>query len=195
MYSLGHFVPKDINKGIECYERTLALTGAKARAAHFNLGTPDFLVWTNQLKGLRCIEGREVPKNLKQAVHHFQQSAERGSIKAHFQLGSKALRTRVSCDLGEVYCGEDEEYKDEVKGFQHYLIAADLGHKVSQFKIGYFYKTGCGTEQDLDKSMAYYLLAAEQGHVTAQYNLGLCPCSAVLTVGVRECLFKEWFGW
>ena len=54
------------------------------------------------------------------------------------------------------------------------LKAADLGHKLAQFKVGVLYTKGVvGRERDFVKARDYFGRAASQGHPQAQYNLAV----------------------
>jgi len=53
-------------------------------------------------------------------------------------------------------------------------LLARLGSARSQCRLGYYYYSGQGVEQDYDIAAYWYRRAAEQGYSRAQYNLGCC---------------------
>ena len=54
------------------------------------------------------------------------------------------------------------------------MRAAEQGHKLSQNRLGIYYKRGLGVESNPQKAVEYYLRSADQGHTAAQWNLALC---------------------
>ena len=66
--------------------------------------------------------------------------------------------------------GVTKDYKQTIKW---YTLAAEQGHRSSQFNLGNMYRTGQGITQDYERAVKWYTLAADQGHRVAQLNLGL----------------------
>ena len=51
--------------------------------------------------------------------------------------------------------------------------AAEQGHALAQFRLGFMYGTGSGVPQDDGEAVKWYRLAADQGGALAQFNLGV----------------------
>jgi len=60
-----------------------------------------------------------------------------------------------------------------VKALELYHRAADLGHAVAYFNIGFSYQVGRGVESDTKKAIHYYELGAVKGDVNARFALGM----------------------
>ena len=67
---------------------------------------------------------------------------------------------------------EDRVPQDYIEAVRRYRLAAEQGHAVAQFELGYAYATGVGVSQDYAKAARWYRLAAEQGNAKAQFELG-----------------------
>lgn len=65
----------------------------------------------------------------------------------------------------------DETGPDDEK-FEHYKVAADLGHPKAQFEIGECYQWGFGTKRNLKNAFENYNLAANQDCTKAQFAVG-----------------------
>jgi TPR repeat protein len=50
--------------------------------------------------------------------------------------------------------------------------AAEQGHAVAQFNLGYACDNGEGVPEDKAEAVKWFRLAAEQGFADAQFNLG-----------------------
>ena len=70
-----------------------------------------------------------------------------------------------------IACANKQNYGQAVPYFKK---AADLGHKIAQCTLGYYYETGKGVEKNLKTAFEYYQKSAIQNHTTAQFNLALC---------------------
>ena len=71
---------------------------------------------------------------------------------------------------GEFYYGMNVP-QDLDRAKRYLAVAAEHGHAVSQFTLGFMYWTGRGTERDLDEALRLFLLAAEQGIPEAMYDV------------------------
>ncbi|GEM_PF-2212070 len=83
---------------------------------------------------------------------------------------------------------KSKKYK---QGFDECWEDAQKGEAKCQNYIGYAYKSGKGTTQDLKEAVKWYRLAAGQGNAKAQNNLGTCYSSGK---GVAQD-FKEATRW
>ena len=77
------------------------------------------------------------------------------TAEEYYQKGKKAYRVR--------------QYADAVSWYRK---AAEQGHAIAQYRLGYCYDTGRGVEKDLIEAVKWYRKAAEQGDAIAQYRLG-----------------------
>ncbi len=85
------------------------------------------------------------------------ESAEEGSVEAQYNKG---------CE----YYSEG----DFLEASKWFLKAANQGHVLSQYYLGWLYNNGKGVLQDYIQAVYWYKKAAEQGDADAQYNLGVC---------------------
>lgn len=90
------------------------------------------------------------------------------------------------------YCEVEFPKHDQGRAFDFYLKAAKKGHKVAQYKIGFFYETGHNAELDESKAVEWYLKSAEQGHMEAQYKIGVFYQTGY-GVGLDESKAVEWY--
>lgn len=79
-----------------------------------------------------------------------------------------------------------------VSALQYFTMAAEQGHRESQFELGQMYAQGLGTPQRFDQAVKWYESAAKQGHAKAQFNLAFMVAYGQ---GVEESLLKsyEWY--
>ena len=81
--------------------------------------------------------------------------------------------TEAIVKLGNYYhSGEDGFPQDDVKAFELYHRAGELGNVEAYCNVGYAYDFGHGVDIDEKKATHYYKLAAIGGNVNARYNLG-----------------------
>ena len=66
--------------------------------------------------------------------------------------------------------GVTKDYKQTIKW---YTLAAEQGHRSSQFNLGNMHRTGQGIIQDYKQAVKWYTLAADQGHRVARHTLGI----------------------
>ncbi|GBB92301.1 hypothetical protein RclHR1_00020004 [Rhizophagus clarus] len=105
--------------------------------------------------------GRDVNKDLKQAVYWYRKAAENGCTVAEY-------------NLGKCYENGNGVEKDERKAFEYYRKSADHEYSHAVLQVGYCYSKGIGTEVNKTKAFESYKKAADQGNKVAQYNLGVC---------------------
>ena len=70
--------------------------------------------------------------------------------------------------LGECYYHGAQDYKQAV---YWYSKAAEQGHALAQYNLGYYYREGYGVSQDLEQAICWYSKSAEQGNTCAQEAL------------------------
>ena len=70
----------------------------------------------------------------------------------------------VTCGLADI-----EHLAEPAKRWR---FAADQGHPIAQFNLGFRYAEGRGVPQDDGEAVHWYRLAAEQGLAVTQSNLG-----------------------
>ncbi|GES98820.1 kinase-like domain-containing protein [Rhizophagus clarus] len=105
--------------------------------------------------------GRDINKDLNQAVYWYCKATENGCIIAVY-------------NLGRCYENGNGVEKDVRKAFLHYKKSADQGYLYAQFQLSECYYKGIGTEIDKTKaSRAFelYKLAADNGNKNTQNNL------------------------
>jgi hypothetical protein len=61
---------------------------------------------------------------------------------------------------------------DHVEAVKWYRKAAEQGHAIAQFNLGWCLMNGQGIAKDPVEAVKWYRMAAEQGHADAQFNLG-----------------------
>ena len=94
------------------------------------------------------------------ALREWRPLAERGDIKAQYNLGSMYNK-------GE---GVPQDYKEAAKW---YRLSAEQGDASAQYNLGLMYAKGQGVLQNYKEAAKLYSLSAEQGVTLAQNNLGV----------------------
>ena len=84
------------------------------------------------------------------------------------------------------------DLKDFFAAFVLYLIIAERGFVMAEYRVGNCYYNGTGVEKDFAKAVEWYTKGAEQGLATAQCDLGDCYYSGT---GIEKDLAKatEWY--
>ena len=177
MYELGRGTTKNIHKSFELYSYAAYNGNAKAqyKLGYYYLYVEkihfDAINWlqkaaaqkdsdANYELGLMFEKGMYLEKNIDTAINHFIKAANQNHINSLNKLGN-------------LYYFENKDIKqDYKKAFGYFIKASDLGDKNAQFRIGWMYESGEGTDKDYKKAVEYYEKAAEQGNNAAQYNLG-----------------------
>lgn len=75
-------------------------------------------------------------------------------------------------ELGEKFKRGVEVEQNGVLSVQYYKIAAELGYKKAQYKLGVCYSDGYGVNVDYDEALRWLNKAADQGDLEALYNIG-----------------------
>lgn len=111
---------------------------------------------------IRGIKGylRRTAKNINKGIENLSELARNGdAIAARF--------------LGAFYwLYEKEEYRDSIKSFEWYLIAAELGDAEAQYQIGLWYEKGYRRKKNIEKAIKWYKKSIEQGYHKAAVCLG-----------------------
>lgn len=128
----------------------------------------------------------------EKTVGLYAEEAEKGDVKAQYQLGMCYAEGRgVKEDWQkaiEVFKNIQNELhftwiSDYKKLFVKNALLAEEGDAEAQCQLGYFYSydshSYCcenyyGVKQDWQKAIEWYSKAAGQGHAEAQYKLGIC---------------------
>ncbi|GBC08000.1 hypothetical protein RclHR1_07850002 [Rhizophagus clarus] len=95
--------------------------------------------------------GRDINKDLKQAVYWYYKAIEDGCMAAKY-------------NLGKCYQYGNGVEKDEKKAFEYYKSSAGQGHFFAQFQLSECYYKGIGTEVNKRKAFELYKEAAEIGY-------------------------------
>ena len=70
-----------------------------------------------------------------------------------------------------MYAQGEEVPENHVEAARWFRPAAEQGHAVAQYYLGYMYSRGEGMPRDDAKAVFWYRQAAERGHAGAQHNL------------------------
>ena len=57
------------------------------------------------------------------------------------------------------------------KALKYYIKAADSGNAAAQYRTGYMFEHGIGTDINMDKAFEYYQNAVDSGKTDAMYSL------------------------
>lgn len=140
--------------------------------------------------------GRGVSKDLTQAAHWVQKSAEQkmpwavGRLGSYYYFGrgvekdtAKALYWfEVGAGMGEpishyllgvMYVKGDRVVQDYEKAEDHLLKAAELGLSKAYYALGVLFYQGKGVKKDYGKAIGFIERAAKEGDANAQYLYGV----------------------
>ncbi|HEY3901858.1 MAG TPA: tetratricopeptide repeat-containing serine protease family protein [Chthoniobacter sp.] len=116
------------------------------------------------MTGMYLEEGKEVSKNMAEAVGWYRKSAEQGDPNAQRNLGACYLDGN----------GLPEDHAEAVRWFRK---AAMHGEASAQYLLALCYQRGNGVTKDEVEAARWYHLSASQGHPGAQLSLGLAYLS------------------
>ncbi len=105
--------------------------------------------------------GREVSKDLVQAVRWYRKAAEQGNAQAQLSLGL-------------CYHNGEGVARDMSQAVEWYRKAAESGNVQAQASLGLCCYNGDGIAKDFSQAVKWYMKAAKSGNAQAQYSLGLC---------------------
>ncbi|HWA08622.1 MAG TPA: tetratricopeptide repeat protein [Opitutaceae bacterium] len=111
--------------------------------------------------GLCYENGRDVEKDLTEAIRWFRAAAEQGYDEAQYALGC-------------CYNGEEGFPRDAAEAIKWWTRAAEQGFADAQYCLGLSYYMGQGVAKDVAEATRWWRHAAEQDHPNAEYFLGLC---------------------
>jgi uncharacterized protein len=100
--------------------------------------------------------GHGTARDLSSAEYWYRLAAERGHLKAKYQLGELYLQ------------GKEVDPHSAAEWFRR---AAERGHAESQFRYGMLLASGAGVETDKEQARRWLQRAAEQGVSDAQWQL------------------------
>lgn len=119
--------------------------------------------------------GTGTERDLSQAIEWYQKASNQGHEAAKASL--KECQTEVKAMQGDAEAqyayAERLGWSDKAKAFAFYLKAAKQGHRDAQYKTGYCYALGKGTEKDSREALKWLQAAAKQGHKNAGILSGL----------------------
>lgn len=124
----------------------------------FRYDETDTIDWNNPLQHNKLMGNlREwFPSNTRREISSPKPAGE-GSVIAQYNKGCEYYSKR-----------------DFLEASQWFLKAANQGHVLSQYYLGWLYNNGKGVPQDYIQAVYWYKKAAEQGNADAQYSLGYC---------------------
>ena len=123
-------------------------------------------------------KGKNVKKDLKEALHWFRKSAEQGN--------SKAL-----VNLGDCYTLGLDVKKDLVKAFELYEESAKKGNMLAINRVSECYMYGNGVKKNVKRSVKLCKLNAINGSRVAQFNMGFYYQYKRLTSNIKEAI--RWY--
>lgn len=173
IYDKAEFVPRDINKAIDCYSKSSDLNNSKAQ---LNLG----LLYINETNirdvnkainylelsayqnntdaqlnlGLIYNEGKFVPQNVNEAIYFFMLAANQKHPEAQFQLGRIYYDRKI----------------DQRKAIRYIELAANNNHPNAQFSLGLHYYKTSNNNQIIIKGADLILRASENGFKPAIFS-------------------------
>ena len=176
MYSFGHGVEQDLERGIRTSyraaqqgqpqaQRTIGysyLKGAGVREDHeeaarwyrkaAEAGDPP----AQRSMGLRYKRGEGVERDYQQAAEWFRRAAGQDDAWAAYELG-------------EIYYYGRGPFELDYDQAHHWFgEAARAGNARAQYALGGLYLQGLGVDSDNEVAYVWTLMAAEQGHKAAQ---------------------------
>lgn len=146
--------------------------------------------------GLCYYNGKDVEKDLNQAVYWFRKAAEQGNASAQSKLGmcyfkgegvtknsnlalywfrmaaeqgkSNQGDASAQCGLGDCYYYGEGVSRNYKQAVYWYQKAAEQGYAEAQCKLGDLYYKGEGVYKNLKEAEYWYQKAAKQGYTNAQ---------------------------
>jgi len=121
--------------------------------------------------------GDGVTQSYAVAADYYRKSAEKGHVKAQFDLGRL------------YYVGKGVEQSDS-EAVIWFRKAAEQGHPGAQFNLGQMYEYGRGVQRSDSEAVIWFRKAAEQGDAKAQFKLEWMYCHER---GVSKTDAVKWF--
>ena len=110
-------------------------------------------------------KGNGVDKNVELAEKYFLKAAEDNDSEAISYL--ETLKVNKQFSRAERFY-EDEDFPS---AFREYKSLADSGHSSCHTMVGWMYRSGTGTDKDLDLAKEYFLKAVEGNDAEAMHYL------------------------
>ena len=165
----GNWLPTNINKAIELYERAAKLGDSVAQTSLGDL----------------FYEGKLVPQDIERAKYWFEQAGDHDLINGYTESGDisseneefheaialyqKTLKKdpdniMALIEIGNLYYDELEDYP---KAFEYFnrTLKGNMGPFIAEAKLGLMYYSGIGIEQDYEKAFELLSRAAEKSYV------------------------------
>lgn len=147
-----------------------------------------------------CSEELDIP-DYEEAVYWYKKAVELGNYDAYYSLGhcyEYGLGVKADSDMAQEYYIEalltgDENAKYAIdcdfvykkgcclynekkyaEALEYLYIAAENGHALALYDIGYAFEYGRGVEKDVEEAVAWYDESAAIECKYAQYKLGEC---------------------
>jgi TPR repeat protein len=117
--------------------------------------------WVDYYIGLWYKIGFGGETNKSQAVVWYLKAINGGNAHAMYRLA-------VAYDYEDGNLGLTQS---DTKANEFYALAAEKGHAVARFNLGYNYKNGIGVDNDFVRCFELWEQCAKQGHAKAQYTL------------------------
>lgn len=146
--------------------------------------------------GERYLRGKDVTRDLNQALAWFQKAAANGDARGEEELGYMYLygigmahkdpaqamtwyqkaaaqgNADAELSIGGMYMWGESVPKDPAQAMSWYQKAAAHGNAEAQSAIGEMYEEGNGVPRDYAQALSWFQKGAAQGGVSAEYNLG-----------------------
>jgi TPR repeat protein len=123
--------------------------------------------------------GKEMPKDLGEAVKCYRKAADQGNAQGQFYLA-------------RLYQHGNGVERDYQMASHLYRKSAEQGHAGAQNNLGVAYQNGHGVPKDYKEAVVWYRKSAEQGDAWAQANLGYM-CSKGFGVPKDEEEAATWY--
>ncbi|QTF48912.1 putative sel1-like repeat-containing protein [Acanthamoeba polyphaga mimivirus] len=93
----------------------------------------------------------------EKSINYFQKSAQSGYYLSNFMLAETYLKLSIP------------NFNEAIK---NYLLAANQGCNISQYRLGMIYFEGKYVNTDMNQAYKWFKLSAKQGNYFSQYGLG-----------------------
>jgi TPR repeat protein len=133
------------------------------------------------------------PIDVVRAMDYFKDAGDRGMVGGQYMFARLHLDDKTPFSdhetgiqymekaamnghgRAQAYCAQHYQHlKNYDKAFIYYKKCADQNNPIAQFKVGYCYAIGQGTDLDLEQSFLYIQKSANQGYLNAVNRLGVC---------------------
>lgn len=173
-YRYGRIVEKNVNKGMEYYQRAaeLGFSLAQLRMGDFYTDNKDYAQAFNWY--LKAAEnGENEAQNSLGVCYYFGLGTKEDYEKAASWFLKSALQNNKDAknNISVCYkngCGVTKNINESIKWL---MEAASQYHIASVFRLGFCYATGSGVEQDLKEAEKYLGLAIKIGYDLKDYHI------------------------